>query len=50
MQRPLSEVPFGVYLTLLGAVVIVSAVLFERRREEVLRWADSVRSSFDSWS
>jgi hypothetical protein len=49
LHDPLRQVNFGVYLTALGALVLLSAYLFERRREDVRRWASAARAAFDEW-
>ncbi len=49
VYRPLGQIHFGVYLTLLGAAVLFSAYFFERRREELRRWAQTTRAAFDAW-
>ena len=49
MAQPLREINFGVYLTLLGIGVLTAALQFERRREALRRWAESVRETYQSW-
>lgn len=46
---PLREINFGVYLTLLGVGVLTAALQFDKRREALRRWADSVRETYQSW-
>lgn len=46
---PLREINFGVYLTLLGAGVLVAAVQFEKRRDQLRRWTSSLRETYATW-
>ncbi|WP_309709260.1 hypothetical protein [Armatimonas sp.] len=46
---PLREINFGVYLTILGIGVLAVALQFEKRKEALRRWADSVRDTYQSW-
>ncbi|MCX6366105.1 MAG: hypothetical protein NTX57_05285 [Armatimonadetes bacterium] len=46
---PLREINFGVYLTILGIGVLAIALQFEKRKEALRRWADSVRDTYQSW-
>ncbi len=46
---PLREINFGVYLTILGIGVLATALQFEKRREALRRWAESVRNTYKNW-
>ncbi|MGC4047191.1 MAG: hypothetical protein QM758_25620 [Armatimonas sp.] len=46
---PLKEINYGVYLTMLGVGVLAAAIVFERRREAMLAWAQSVKEKYDDW-
>jgi hypothetical protein len=49
LRAPLGQINFGVYLTLVGAAVLASGYLFEKRREEVRAWMQTTRATFDGW-
>lgn len=49
LRAPLGQINFGVYLTLLGLLVLGSAYLFERRREAVRGWVQATREAFGGW-
>lgn len=50
LRAPLGQINFGVYLTVLGAAVLASGYLFEKRREEVRAWARAARQTFENWA
>ncbi len=49
LRAPLGQINFGVYLTVVGAAVLASGYLFEKRREQVRAWARAARQTFDGW-
>lgn len=48
-HEPMLQVHWGIYLTALGAAIVASAVFFEKRRADVLRWAHAARAAFEDW-
>ena len=46
---PLTAINYGVYLTALGVGVLWLAITFERRREALLAWAQSVKEKYEGW-
>ncbi len=49
LWEPLREINYGVYLTLLGVGTLAAAIAFERRREALLAWAQSVKETYEGW-
>ena len=49
LWEPLTAINYGVYLTALGVGVLWLAITFERRREALLAWAQSVKEKYEGW-
>ena len=49
LQGPLLHIHWSIYATLLGAVIIGSALYFEKRREEVLHLGRRIREELNDW-
>jgi hypothetical protein len=48
-QGYLTHIHWAIYATLLGLAIIVSALFLERRRDDVLRWAQGVQERLRDW-